>query len=175
MSGPKVNSPPVLSSSFCKDTFFKRTVNSGIWHIYVRCRRSDLFGSFAESYIAEEGHWAFVDVSSRKAYVMDGQGHLLNAVELFEAIQNNREEGLRVALYQGGQIVEADYTQHALPEHYYFQEGHKLSFPRAPHLYGPSVRRLGYQLLSPRRTLLLEEQTQIVFEGLEVGPELAVE
>ncbi len=120
---------------------------------------------FAESFLAEEGRWAFVDVSSRKAYVLGPAGLPLNAVELFDVLHTRGEDQLEVALYQGGEVAIHPYGPHAAPEQHHFQIGHSLCYPRAPHLYGSKVRRLSYELLSPKRVFPLIEEIKIAFES----------
>ncbi len=102
--------------------------------------------SFAESWVAEWDKWAFVDISSRKAYVVDGTGIPLDAVELLVALREGIDEWMEVALFQGGEITRAPCEAEQL----HLSTTAVLCYPRAQHLYGSAIRRKGYELFSPK-------------------------
>ncbi|MBS0622161.1 MAG: hypothetical protein JSR80_04295 [Verrucomicrobia bacterium] len=107
---------------------------------------------FAESYVKEHDTWAFVDLSSRKAYVTTPQGRPLNTVELSKSLEKGDADQLVVALYQGGKMIHTPYAPYSDPEKRRFSEIFVLCYPRAGHLYGPSARRTAYEICFPKQT-----------------------
>jgi hypothetical protein len=112
---------------------------------------------FAESWIDEADKWAFVDVSARKAYVLGPEAVPLDAIELFVKLQQGAEEELEVSLFQGGEMVRVPYSVHCGLEQLRLVPEAVLCYPRAQHLYGSTIRRLGYDLLSPKLVYSLDD------------------
>lgn len=102
--------------------------------------------SFAESWVSEAGKWAFVDISSRKAYVVNGAGIPLDAVELLVALRRGIDDGMEIALFQGGEMTRSPFDHEQL----HLSTTAVLCYPRAQHLYGSAIRRKGYELFSPK-------------------------
>jgi len=55
--------------------------------------------AFAESYIREQGRWAYVDFSQSQCYITDGEGLVLNTAELFQMNQHNAFDSTFARLY----------------------------------------------------------------------------
>jgi transglutaminase-like putative cysteine protease len=55
--------------------------------------------AFAESYIREQGRWAYVDFSQSQCYITDREGLVLNTAELFQMNQHNAFDSTFARLY----------------------------------------------------------------------------
>jgi len=77
---------------------------------------------FNESYIPEQGKWAFVDITASKAYVINTSQFVLNTFELFMANISDNFEGLETADLQGDSVVLNPYSATNSNEQYYFNK-----------------------------------------------------
>lgn len=77
---------------------------------------------FNESFIVEQGKWAFVDVTSYKAYVTNNSNNILNTFELFMANISNNFTGLNAAALKGDSLVMVKYSSINYNERYYFNK-----------------------------------------------------
>ena len=55
--------------------------------------------AFAESYIREQGRWAYVDLSQGQCYITNREGQVLNTAELFQLNQQNAFDSTYARLY----------------------------------------------------------------------------
>lgn len=113
---------------------------------------------FAESYIAEQDRWAFVDLSRRKFYVADWVGEAISAAELLAAIATGDIDHLDVALFEGGGVVHCPYAERAASELAMFSADASLEFPSAKDLSSSRLRTLQAYLFSPAKTFTLNPQ-----------------
>lgn len=67
--------------------------------------------TFAESYIHEQKRWAFVDLTHRKIYITNSQEEVMNSVDLAYINQTGVLDGVKVKIYENGQIVTRDYSE----------------------------------------------------------------
>ncbi len=67
----------------------------------------------AESYIAEQGSWACVNLKYRRLFVETEGGHLLSGPELIRALKEGDAGQLQVALFEGGRIINRPYGESA--------------------------------------------------------------
>jgi hypothetical protein len=55
--------------------------------------------SFGESYVREQGRWAYTDLTQGQCYITDREGLVLNTAELMQLNQHNAFEGTYARLY----------------------------------------------------------------------------
>lgn len=55
--------------------------------------------SFGESYVREQGRWAYTDLTQGQCYITDKEGLVLNTAELMQLNQHNAFEGTYARLY----------------------------------------------------------------------------
>lgn len=83
--------------------------------------------SFAESYVAETGRWAFVDLQSSKLWVSDGEGLLQSAASLFTLHRaGGRGDHLRACVGLRPTLV--PYPQVSSSEQAYFTANSRLLY-----------------------------------------------
>jgi hypothetical protein len=55
--------------------------------------------AFGESYIREQGRWAYVDLSQSQCYITNSKGQVLNTAELYQLNQQNAFDSVYARLY----------------------------------------------------------------------------
>ncbi len=78
--------------------------------------------TFAESFITEQDKWAYVDLESKKLYVHNESGNLLNAIDVFHINRIGNYEGLVAKIYDNEAIIEADYSTSSSSDQKYFNK-----------------------------------------------------
>jgi hypothetical protein len=107
---------------------------------------------FNESYIAESGSWAFVDLTSGKWLIQSNDKKYLSAADLFSLNLMHQIGSLQAQHYLKGSVETVPYETIADSERRYFNENSYLVYERtsakpATHLFNPRGTYLG---LSPR-------------------------
>lgn len=75
---------------------------------------------FDESYIPEQKKWAFVDITSNKAYVLNDSNEVLNTFEILMANVATDYSGLRAVSLSGDSTIVVPYFDIRQNEAYYF-------------------------------------------------------
>lgn len=75
---------------------------------------------FNESFIPEQNKWAFVDITSHKAFVLNEENRVLNSFELFMANVSENYEGLTSQTIKGDSTIIEPYIRNSSNEEYYF-------------------------------------------------------
>lgn len=89
--------------------------------------------TFNESYIAETNAWAFVDLTSRKAFVVDREGRFQNTIDLFDANRLMIFDGLQARVYGDGELRWLPYVQVNASEAKYFAADARFAFDLPNH------------------------------------------
>jgi hypothetical protein len=101
--------------------------------------------AFAESYIVGKSQWAYIDLSSRKIFVRNNNGDYMNTLDLYHAILAENLSGLKVVAVDDSLLIDADYSEFATTEKYYFTRDAVLLFPRPMKIVRPLTARItGY-------------------------------
>lgn len=74
-----------------------------------------------ESFIAERGKWAYVDLYSRILSVTNRKGDLLNTLDLFMLQQAGVDEGLNATVFRDNRLEQVPYAEVADTVGYYFR------------------------------------------------------
>jgi hypothetical protein len=86
--------------------------------------------AFAESWIAEERRWAFVDLTSQKALVTNQNDKVLNAVQLLHTINLDSGHNFIAYKYQDGRVSAKPYRENMESEMTYFGSNTSFAFFR---------------------------------------------
>lgn len=107
--------------------------------------------AIAESYIAEQQRWAYMDLSSRKFFVFDPDtGLVLNTLDLFFYHQSGSQKRLRYRTLAGDEVVSKPYVSPAADiEQDYFHANTVFQFARPVRDYYSPLNRLRRYLISP--------------------------
>ena len=108
---------------------------------------------FDESFLAESGRWAYVDLFSRVVLVEDAQGRLLNAVDLLMLQRAGVTSGVTALAFRDGRLQRLPYREVAPEIGRYLAPDATLVYSRGP-LSLPGARQ---RLQRAVRTLLVPD------------------
>ena len=83
---------------------------------------------FNESFIPEQNQWAFVDITSHKAFVLNEEMRALNTFELFMANISGNYEGLTSQTIDSDSTINEPYVQNRSNEEYYFSPNSLIQY-----------------------------------------------
>lgn len=84
---------------------------------------------FCESFVRESNEWAYVDLTTRKIYVKNEEGALMNAVDIFHIIKSKTLDSLVAKYFDGTRLVDRPYRDAEYEaEAYYFSKDTEFRF-----------------------------------------------
>jgi hypothetical protein len=104
---------------------------------------------FAESYIPERRHWAFVDLTSRKLYVTRPDGKPMNTVEVLFANRLSSFSDLTARVYREGKLEYHPYAIEHATEDYYFDPNAQYAFGNLGEIFGSPSPFAGFFTRQP--------------------------
>ncbi len=97
---------------------------------------------FAESYLAETGRWAYVDLFSRVVLVEDRSGRPLNAVDLFMLLQAGGGADMTALAFRDGELARVPLAEKIPDLAYYLTPDTTLIFDRPRFVFLRPWRRV---------------------------------
>ncbi|NQT06492.1 MAG: transglutaminase domain-containing protein [Candidatus Omnitrophica bacterium] len=107
---------------------------------------------FSESFIKEQNRWALVDLHSRKCYVSDVNGMVLNAIDLFNITLLGAQSAYYAKIFRQGEVITAPYSMACESEKYYFSKDAEFKFMFKANKRYSLLKRIYRYLIQPDLT-----------------------
>lgn len=117
---------------------------------------------FNESYIPELGHWAFVDITAGKSYVLNSDKKVLNTFEILMANESGNIEGLMASSLSGDSIISLPYKDIRENEIYYFDQDCLIQYKFGDDRFD-KVNQLNRYFFNPEPVLSLNYRNNKLF------------
>ena len=83
---------------------------------------------FTESYINEQGRWAYIDLSSSKVFTLNSDSFVVNSVDIYNIVSSGGKSNFNSLVYDSGRLVFKPFDSICSTEDYYFKNNSDLIY-----------------------------------------------